>query len=230
MGVGEWTGKGGLSAGVARPNGARLIRRAARLVRLYQDGGRAPSEVEGARLLITLRLLLTALVLSVASGCAGGARVAGPGDLADLNLDLAGRRVTVVLADGSRQRAEALRVEADSASWFDLDARVMRAVPTASVVEIRHSRPERVTRTVGWSIAVGVVAGAVGDGGNALSAIEAGMLGGMAGAFFGLAYGVATDTETRILLRPSPPAWAPPPAAALNAPPPEPRSQQHPER
>ncbi len=114
-------------------------------------------------------LLLSVLVLT---GCAATVAVP-PSALADTQARLDGRRVTVVLANGTAWRADALRLGPDSTSWFDAADGEIRAVPTASVVQIEH-------RDRGRQAKLGATRGMIG------------------GALLGLALGYALGTDSFI--------------------------------
>ena len=174
-----------------------------------------------------MRLLLFLVALTVTSGCASGSRVTTGGAHA-LNAAAEGRRVVVVLHDGSEARAGSLRADTDSTSWIDPETGALRVVPTSLVREVRRKDRGRSTRRgAGGGAIVGALLGgslgavvgydlagfclfgctpptagerAVGALGGA---VAGGSLGAAYGAVVGLVVGVLAVPDDRILLDPA---------------------------
>ena len=124
-----------------------------------------------------MRLLPALVFLLALGGCAATVPVAPPA-YADTSARLDGRRVTVVLADGSAWRATALRLGPDSTSWFDAARGALRTEPTSSVVRVEH-------RDRGRQAQMGGVRGLVG------------------GALLGIAMGFALSEDRTVDAPPS---------------------------
>lgn len=106
--------------------------------------------------------LLTALLLSVLTGCAGGLHTIRLDNVADANREFAGRPVTVVLTTGLAYPAESLRFAPDSTSWVEPFTGDLVSAPTSAISEIRHrDRGRAVGRGAKRGAIVGSVSGAV---------------------------------------------------------------------
>lgn len=125
-----------------------------------------------------LRLLPLIVIALWGSGCAGSKITLGPDRFADAERQWTGRPLTLVLYDGSTTPADALRLDADSASWVDPRTGEMHHVPTSTIVWVRERNRLRGTaRVARW----GAIGGAV--------------FGAAAGGFLGYGFGCCTTTE-----------------------------------
>lgn len=142
-----------------------------------------------------MRLALLALSASLLTGCAGITRTVGRAELPEASLDLSGRSVTVVLADGARYAADAFRLEADTTTWVNPTTGNLMLVPTANIALVEHrQRGRSALRTAGAGVLVagsivGVLGGLMcssdlgcdGVGGMVLTGVSSGALYGAIG-------------------------------------------------
>ena len=152
---------------------------------------------------LAMRPILAFAFVFALTGCTAVQHAVPLDDPAQVNRQLAGRAVTVVLVTGEAVPAQAVRVAQDSTSWFDPATGALVLASTADIAEIQH-RDRR--RAVGRGVAQGAVAGAVlggllgmvighgaGDvipGNQAQDTVVAGLAVAMGGAAYGGAGGL----------------------------------------
>lgn len=116
------------------------------------------------------RLLLVGLLAlsGLLTGCARATHTLDPADAVAVRGDLDGHSGTVILVDGGRFRAQALRVEADTTSWFGASRGEILVVSTSAIAEVeRYDRDRAAGRSAQAGafvagLAVGVALGVAG--------------------------------------------------------------------